>query len=34
VLPSRWHGETVARAVFLNPNTTLEIFDEILDAMR
>jgi glutamate/tyrosine decarboxylase-like PLP-dependent enzyme len=34
VLPSRWHGEVVARAVFLNPNTTLGIFDEVLDTMR
>ncbi|MEX0664301.1 MAG: pyridoxal-dependent decarboxylase [Acidimicrobiia bacterium] len=34
VLPTRWQGEILARAVFLNPNTTLEIFDEILDTMR
>jgi glutamate/tyrosine decarboxylase-like PLP-dependent enzyme len=34
VLPTRWHGELVARSVFLNPNTTVEIFDEILEAMR
>ena len=34
VLPTRWRGETVGRAVFLNPNTTLDIFDEVLDTMR
>ena len=34
VLPTRWQGEVVGRAVFLNPNTTLEIFDEVLDTMR
>ena len=33
VLPTVWRGETVARAVFLNPNTTVEIFDEVLAAM-
>jgi glutamate/tyrosine decarboxylase-like PLP-dependent enzyme len=33
-LPTRWHGEVVARAVFLHPNTTVEMFDEVLDAMR
>lgn len=33
VLPTRWRGETVARAVFLNPNTTVEIFDEVLASM-
>ncbi len=33
VLPTRHHGETVARAVFLNPLTTVEIFDEVLAAM-
>jgi aromatic-L-amino-acid/L-tryptophan decarboxylase len=34
VLPTDWRGETVARAVFLNPTTTLDIFDEILATMR
>jgi glutamate/tyrosine decarboxylase-like PLP-dependent enzyme len=33
-LPTRWHGEVVARAVFLHPDTTVEMFDEVLDAMR
>jgi glutamate/tyrosine decarboxylase-like PLP-dependent enzyme len=34
VLPTRWRSETVGRAVFLHPETTLEMFDEVLDAMR
>lgn len=34
VLPTRWRGETVGRAVFLHPETTTEMFDEVLDAMR
>ena len=33
-LPTRWHDEVVARAVFLHPNTTVEMFDEVLDSMR
>jgi glutamate/tyrosine decarboxylase-like PLP-dependent enzyme len=33
-LPTRWHREVVARAVFLHPNTTVEMFDEVLAAMR
>ncbi len=33
VLPTQWRGETVARAVFLHPATTLDIFDEVLAAM-
>jgi glutamate/tyrosine decarboxylase-like PLP-dependent enzyme len=33
VLPTRHGGETVARAAFLNPLTTLEMFDEVLAAM-
>jgi glutamate/tyrosine decarboxylase-like PLP-dependent enzyme len=33
VLPTRWRDETVARAVFLHPGTTLDIFDEVLAAM-
>ena len=33
VLPTRWHGETVGRAVFLHPATTLDVFDEVLRAM-
>ena len=34
ILPTRWRGEVIARAVFLNPNTTLDIFDEVLETMR
>jgi aromatic-L-amino-acid/L-tryptophan decarboxylase len=34
VLPTRWQGEVVGRAVFLNPNTTVDIFDQVLDTMR
>lgn len=34
ILPTRWQDEIVARAVFLNPNTTVEIFDEVLDTMQ
>ncbi len=33
VLPTRWHGETVGRFVFLHPKTTIELFDEVLAAM-
>ena len=33
VLPTRHDGATVARAAFLNPLTTIEIFDEVLAAM-
>ena len=33
VLPTKWRGETVARAVFLHPDTTIEVFDEVLAAM-
>ena len=32
-LPTRWRGELVGRAVFLHPDTTIEIFDEVLAAM-
>jgi aromatic-L-amino-acid decarboxylase len=34
VTPTRWEGETVARFAFLNPDTTVEIVDEILATMR
>jgi glutamate/tyrosine decarboxylase-like PLP-dependent enzyme len=34
VLPTRWRGETVGRAVFLHPDTTIDVFDDVLDAMR
>lgn len=34
VVPTRWHGEVVARAVFLHPQTQIETFDEILASMR
>jgi glutamate/tyrosine decarboxylase-like PLP-dependent enzyme len=33
VLPTSWHGATVARVVFLNPGTTLDVFEEVLAAM-
>ena len=33
VLPTKWRGETVGRAVFLNPDTKVEVFDEVLAAM-
>jgi glutamate/tyrosine decarboxylase-like PLP-dependent enzyme len=33
VLPTRWHGETVGRAVFLHPATTVDVFDDVLQAM-
>ncbi|MEU9421151.1 hypothetical protein [Streptomyces sp. NPDC048272] len=31
VAPKGWHGETIARFAFLNPQTTLETVREILD---
>ncbi len=34
VTPTTWEGEPVARLVFLHPNTTMEIVEEILDSMR
>lgn len=34
VLPTRWRGETVGRFVFLHPKTTVELFDEVVAAMR
>ncbi len=34
VTPTKWEGETVARFAFLNPNTTIEVVDEVLDSMR
>ncbi len=34
VVPSRWHGEVVGRAVFLHPSTSIELFESILAAMR
>jgi aromatic-L-amino-acid/L-tryptophan decarboxylase len=33
VLPTRWKGRMVGRAVFLHPHTTVEMFDNVLDAM-
>jgi aromatic-L-amino-acid/L-tryptophan decarboxylase len=33
-LPTEWRGEKLARAVFLHPETSVEIFDEVLAAMR
>ncbi|HEU5302806.1 MAG TPA: pyridoxal-dependent decarboxylase [Acidimicrobiia bacterium] len=32
-LPTRWRGELVGRAVFLHPETTIDVFDEVLAAM-
>ncbi len=34
VVPTRWHGEAVARLAFLHPDTTLGIVDEILETTR
>ena len=34
VMPTRWHGETVARLAFLHPGTTLDIVDEVLATTR
>lgn len=34
VTPTSWEGETVARFAFLNPETTMEIVDEILATMN
>ena len=33
VLPTRWHGETVGRFVFLHPDTSIDLFDEVIAAM-
>ena len=33
VVPSRWRGEVVGRAVFLHPDTPLDLFADILAAM-
>ncbi len=33
VTPSKWRGETVARLVFLHPDTPIELVDEILASM-
>jgi hypothetical protein len=34
VLPTKHRGETVGRAAFLHPLTTVAVFDEVLAAMR
>lgn len=34
VVPTRWHGRVVARAVFLHPDTSLDVFSDVLAAMR
>jgi aromatic-L-amino-acid/L-tryptophan decarboxylase len=34
VLPSKWHGETVGRFVFLHPHTDLAMFQQAIDAMQ
>ena len=34
VLPTRWHGETVARFVFLHPHTGVDIFQAAISAME
>jgi aromatic-L-amino-acid decarboxylase len=33
VLPSRWHGEPILRFAFLNPLTTTEMVEEILETL-
>ena len=33
VLPSKWHGETVGRFVFLHPHTDVAMFQQAIDAM-
>lgn len=33
VVPTKWHGETIARLAFLHPGTTIEIVAEILASM-
>ncbi len=33
VLPTRWHGEPVARFVFLHPHTSVELFEAAITAM-
>ena len=33
-MPTTWRGETVARAVFLNPECPPEIIDDIIASMR
>jgi glutamate/tyrosine decarboxylase-like PLP-dependent enzyme len=30
VVPTTWHGEPVGRLVFLHPETTIEMVDEVL----
>jgi hypothetical protein len=34
VTPSSWLGETVGRLVFLHPETTVEIVEQVLAATR
>ena len=34
VMPTTWRGETVARAVFLNPECPPEIVDDIIASMQ
>ncbi len=34
VAPTTWKGETLGRLVFLHPNTTTEIIDEVLATLR
>ena len=33
VMPTTWHGETVLRAVYLNPTTTPAVTDEIIASL-
>ncbi len=33
VMPTTWHGETVLRAVYLNPTTTTAVTDEIIASL-
>jgi glutamate/tyrosine decarboxylase-like PLP-dependent enzyme len=34
VLPTTWHGETVARAVFLHPECPPDVIDDVIASMR
>jgi aromatic-L-amino-acid/L-tryptophan decarboxylase len=34
VLPTTWHGETVARAVFLHPDCPPEVIEQVIASMR
>lgn len=34
ILPTTWHGETVARAVFLHPDCPPEVIEDVIASMR